>query len=120
MLMLSGGSLTAQSAADQSLKTLPQTVKDNGENRVVAKTNTVSNNAMNKVDSASNKALKGLTGLFKKKKKAGADSTAVRPVDSTTVPKPSSYNRRIFSDDSRRTIQRHSLFLTIFIQTDQV
>jgi hypothetical protein len=91
LLILSAGNITAQTSADQALKALPQTVKDNSENHVVAKSNTVSNNAMNKVDSASNKALKGLTGLFKKKnkKKADGDSTAAHPVDTTAVLKPS-------------------------------
>jgi hypothetical protein len=82
----------AQSAADQAIKTLPQQLKDNGENRVVTKSNTVSNNAMNKLDSAGNKALKGVTGIFKKKKKKPVgDSTVVHPADSTALPKTSSF-----------------------------
>ena len=101
LLILSAGTIAAQSAADQALKTLPQTVKDNGENHVVTKSNTVSNTAMNKIDSAGNKALKGFTGLFKKKKKAAGDSTAVHPADTTAGRKASSYNRRILLHDNR-------------------
>jgi hypothetical protein len=83
LLLLSAGNIAAQSA-DQAIKTLPQSIKDNGENHVVTKSNTVSNNAMNKLDSASNKAFKGFTGMFKKKnKKSAADSTKLRNADST-------------------------------------
>lgn len=90
LLMLSAGNISAQSAADQSLKTLPQTVKDNGENHLVTKTNTISTNAMNKIDSTGNKALKSFTGIFKKKnkKKPGSDSTVINPADTTAGPKP--------------------------------
>jgi hypothetical protein len=86
----------AQSAADQAIKTLPQQLKDNSENRVVTKSNTASNNAMNKLDSAGNKALKGVTGIFKKKKKKkpAGDSTVVHPADSTALPKTSSFITR--------------------------
>ncbi len=93
LLMLSlAAAVHAQSAADQAIKTLPQQLKDNGENHVVTKSNTVSNNAMNKLDSAGNKALKGVTGIFKKKKKKPAgDSTVVHPADSTALPKTSSF-----------------------------
>jgi hypothetical protein len=122
LLIGSAGNIAAQSAADQALKTLPQTIKDNGENHVVTKSNTVSNNAMNKVDSAGNKALKGFTGLFKKKnkKKAGGDSTAAHPIDSTTAPKPSSYNSLLPSSTQPRTIQEHYFFQNVFIKIDQV
>ena len=86
MLLLSGGSVAAQSAADQSFKTIPQQVKDNAETKATTKTNTVSGDAMNKLDSASNKAFKGFTGLFKKKnKKAAADSTRLHAADSTKL-----------------------------------
>jgi hypothetical protein len=122
MLILSAGNIAAQSAADQAIKTLPQNIKDNGENHVVTKSNTVSNNAMNKVDSAGNKALKGVTGLFKKKnkKKAGGDSTAVHPVDSTTVQKPSSYNRLLPSSNQPRTVEETYFFQNAFVKFDQV
>jgi hypothetical protein len=83
ILLVSGSSLKAQTAADQSFKTIPQQVKDNAENKATAKTNTVSDKAMNKLDSASGKALKGFTNLFKKKnKKAAADSTRLHATDS--------------------------------------
>jgi hypothetical protein len=93
LVLCPGVRVTAQSAADQAIKTLPQQMKDNGENRVVNKSNTVSNSAMNKLDSAGNKALKGITGIFKKKnkKKAAGDSTVVHPVDTTALPKSSSF-----------------------------
>jgi hypothetical protein len=122
MLILSAGNIAAQSTADQAIKTLPQTIKDNGENHVVSKSNTVSNNAMNKVDSAGNKALKGFTGLFKKKnkKKTGGDSTAVHPIDSTGAPKPSSYNRLLPPPNQPRTILEHYYFKSIFFKNDQV
>ncbi|HXB34442.1 MAG TPA: hypothetical protein VNV35_13510 [Puia sp.] len=122
MLVLSAGNIAAQSAADQAIKTLPQTIKDNGENHVVTKSNTVSNNAMNKVDSAGNKALKGFTGLFKKKnkKKAGGDSTGVHPVDSTGAPKPSSYNRILPLSNQPRTNQEYHFFQNAFFKIDQV
>jgi hypothetical protein len=86
LLLWSGNNATAQSA----LSTIPQQVQTNGENRVATKSNNVSNSAMNKVDSASNKAFKSFTGLFKKKKKKGADSTAVHTPDSTSVHTPDS------------------------------
>ncbi len=85
---------TGQHAAAQStLSTIPQQAETNGQNRVVTKSNNVTNSAMNKVDSASDKAFKSFTGLFKKKKKKVADSTAVHAPDSTVTPKPSSFNR---------------------------
>ena len=102
LLLLSGGRVAAQSAADQSFKAIPQQVKDNAETRTTTKTNTVANNAMNKLDSASNKALKGLTGIFRKKKRPATDSTRFHAADSTrlhatdtiAVPgKPTSSNR---------------------------
>ncbi|HUB62540.1 MAG TPA: hypothetical protein VL978_17620 [Puia sp.] len=121
LLLLTAGNISAQSAADQAIKTLPQTLKDNGENHVVTKSNTVSNNAMNKVDSAGNKALKSFTGLFKKRnrKKAGSDSTAGHPIDSTAAPKPSSYNRILPSSNQPRTIQEHYFFQNAFFKIDQ-
>ena len=121
VLILSAGNIAAQSA-DQAIKTLPQTIKDNGENHVVTKSNTISNNAMNKVDSAGNKALKGFTGLFKKKnkKRTGGDSTAIHPIDSTTAPKPSSYNRLLSPPNPPRTILEHYFFKSVFFKIDQV
>src|ERR1700727_3749592 len=82
---------TANNATAQStLSTIPQQAQANGENRVVTKSNNVTNSAMNKVDSASNKAFKSFTGLFKKKNKKKADSTAVHRPDSTAVHAPDS------------------------------
>jgi hypothetical protein len=89
VLLWTCGGVTAQSA-DQNFKNIPQTTKDNAENKAVTKSNTVAGNAMNKVDSASNKAFKSFTGLFKKKNKAKKpDSTGTRPPDTTQVPKTS-------------------------------
>lgn len=91
LLILSAGNISAQSAADQSFKTIPQQVKTSAETKATTKTNTVSNNALNKVDSASDKAFKGFTGLFRKKAKnkpPQADSTKVHPPDSTAIAKP--------------------------------
>ncbi len=85
MLLLSGIHAAAQSTADQSFKSIPQSTKDNAENKATTKANTISNNAMDKLDSASNKAFKGFTGLFKKKKKPAADSTKLPAADSTKL-----------------------------------
>ena len=87
-LLLLSGVAAAQSA--DPIKTIPQQIKQNAETKAVVKSNTVANNATTKLDSASNKAFKGMTGLFKKKKPAKADSTVVHPVDSTVVPPKSS------------------------------
>ena len=93
LFLLCGIHAAAQSTADQSLKNLPQQVKDNAENKATTKTNTVSNNAINKLDSASDKAFKGFTGLFKKKKKPAADSTNLHRTDTVPVPnKPTTTN----------------------------
>ncbi len=90
LLLWIGNNAIAQS----TLSTIPQQAQANGENRVVTKSNNVTNSAMNKVDSASNKAFKSFTGLFKKKnKKKAADSTAVQASDSTAAPKTSSFIR---------------------------
>ena len=88
-LLFLSGTAAAQSA-DQSIKTIPQQIKQNAETKAVVKSNTVANNATTKLDSASNKAFKGFTGLFKKKNRPKADSTAVHPIDSTGVPPKSS------------------------------
>jgi len=97
LLLLTGGRVAAQSttsSADQSVNNLPQQVKTNGENKLVAKTNTVSNNAADKVDTLGTKAFNGFVGMFKKKKKPavapatpGATSTPPK-TDSTGAPKP--------------------------------
>ena len=77
LLLLTGGRVAAQtSSADQSVSNLPQQVKTNSENKLVAKTNTVSNNAADKVDTLGTKAFKGFVGMFKKKKKTPKDSVA--------------------------------------------
>lgn len=90
VLLWTCGGVTAQSSADQAFKNIPQTTKQNAENKAVTKSNTVSNNAMDKVDSASNKVFKSFTGLFKKKNKAKkTDSVAPRPPDTTQGPKSS-------------------------------
>jgi len=97
LLMVASNRLAAQtttSSAGQSVSNLPQQVKTNGENRLVAKTNTVSNNAADKVDTLGTKAFNGFVGMFKKKKKPavapatpGATSTPPK-TDSTGAPKP--------------------------------
>src|ERR1700761_5687606 len=113
-LLLCSSHLYAQSAADQSLKSLPQTTKDNGENKVVTKSNTVTANAMNKVDSASDKAFKSFTGLFKKKKKAPkSDSTATHPAD-TTSPAPKTSLLLFHSSSTCSTIERYMRETTLF------
>jgi hypothetical protein len=97
LLLVSGVSgLKAQSAADQSFKTIPQQVKESAENKTVTKANNTSNNAMNKLDSASDKVFKGFTNLFKKKnnsknKKSGADSTVTKPADTLAAPPKTSW-----------------------------
>ena len=89
VLLWTCGGVTAQSA-DQAFKNIPQTTKTTAENKAVTKSNTVTNDAMNKVDSAGNKALKSFTGLFKKKNKAKkTDSTGTRPPDTTQAPRTS-------------------------------
>jgi hypothetical protein len=90
LLLSAGGSVAAQSAADQSFKAIPQQLKESGENKATTKTNTVSNSAMDHLDSASGKAFKGFTNLFKKKNKTknknAGDSSVGRPVDSLAAP----------------------------------
>ncbi|HET6252846.1 MAG TPA: hypothetical protein VFE32_02165 [Puia sp.] len=74
----------AQSAADQSFKTIPQQIKTSAEIKATNKANSVANGATDKVDSGVNKAYRGLMKMFKKKPKPGTgpkDSTG-RPVDS--------------------------------------
>jgi len=85
LLLLTGGAVTAQSA-DQQIKAIPDNVKTDAASKATTKSNTVTNNAMNKLDSASNKAFNGLTHMFKKKKKPPVDSTKTHPADTTAVP----------------------------------
>jgi hypothetical protein len=85
LLLLSGGTVAAQSA-DQQLKAIPDNVKTDAASKATTKSNTVTNNAMNKLDSASNKAFNGITHMFKKKKKPPVDSTKTHPADTTAVP----------------------------------
>jgi hypothetical protein len=104
LLLSKGGSVAAQSAADQSFKAIPQQVKESGENKATTKTNTVSNDAMSKLDSASGKVFKGFTNMFKKKNKAknknaGADSSAVHPADSLATPLKTTGNIARRSDE---------------------
>lgn len=94
-LSLSAGSAIAQS----TISTIPQQVNQSAQTKAVTKTNTVTNNAMNSLDSASNKAFKGFTGLFKKKgnknKKNKTDSTGAHPADTVAVPPKTSSRTRI-------------------------
>jgi len=85
LLLLSGGTVAAQTA-DQQLKAIPDNVKTDAATKATTKTNTVTNGAMNKLDSASNKAFNGITHMFKKKKKPPVDSTKTHPADTTAVP----------------------------------
>jgi hypothetical protein len=119
---------TANNATAQStLSTIPQQAQANGENRVVTKSNNVTNSAMNKVDSASNKAFKSFTGLFKKKnKKKDADSTAVHVPDSTAAPKTSSFIRLrsiphdlLRTEDNPALDQKNYYFKNAIIETYQ-
>jgi len=87
LFMLAGGRVAAQTA-DQSVKEIPQQVKTNGENKLVAKTNTVSNNAADKVDTLGTKAYKGFVNLFKKKKKPAANAGGTTPPPPGTPPPP--------------------------------
>jgi hypothetical protein len=90
VLSLSAGTTIAQS----TISTIPQQVNQSAQTKAVTKTNTVTNGAMNSLDSASNKAFKGFTGMFKKKnkgKKGKTDSTGVHPADTTVVPPKSSF-----------------------------
>jgi hypothetical protein len=91
LLLLACGRLAAQtttSTADQSVKNLPQQVKTNGENKLVAKTNTVSNNAADKIDTLGTKAYKGFVNMFKKKHKTGANPDGATPPPPGTPPPP--------------------------------
>lgn len=81
----------AQSAADQSFKAIPQQVKESAENKATVKTNTVSNNAMDNLDSVSGKALRGFTNLFRRKgnsknKNQKPDSTGIHATDTAAAP----------------------------------
>jgi hypothetical protein len=87
LLLLTAGNTRAQSA-DQSFKSIPQQVKTNAENKATAKSNDVSTAAMTKLDSASNRAFRKFTGLFKRKDhpvnpRPNLDSASPRPVDTT-------------------------------------
>jgi hypothetical protein len=91
LFLFSGSGAAAQSAADQSFKAIPQQARDAAETKATTKTSTVSNNALNKLDSASNKAFKSFTGMFKKKgnsrnKKSRTDSTGIHPTDTVAIP----------------------------------
>lgn len=60
-----------------SLKEIPTDVKQTTNQKVVTKSQNVTNNALDHVDSASSKAFRGFKGLFKRKKRsAKADSVA--------------------------------------------
>ena len=80
IFILSCEILQAQSA-EQTLKNIPDNVKQNTATKASATTNSVSNGALDKIDSATNKAIKGITNLFKKKpKKPKTDSTTQQPI----------------------------------------
>jgi hypothetical protein len=78
-------------STDQTFKNIPQQAKQTGETKAVTKTNTVAGNAADQLDTLSNKAFRGFTGLFKKKKNPKTnntknDSTASLKADSTKIP----------------------------------
>ena len=94
-LLLTAGPTHGQSTSDQSLKSIPQQVKANAENKATAKSYDVSNAAMTKLDSASNRAFRKFTGLFKRKDhpvtgRSNPDSTGVRRKDSIVQTIPAS------------------------------
>jgi hypothetical protein len=79
----------ARVSAQTTVNAIPATIEQNAQTKAVNKSTAVSNNAMDKIDSASNKAFKGFTHMFKKKdkaKKPGTDSTHTHMADSTAVP----------------------------------
>ena len=88
ILILSAESLNAQTA-DQTIKNIPDNVKQNAANKAASTSNSISNTA---IDSVTNKALKGFTGLFKKKAKTPkVDSTKINSSgnqDNTFIPNP--------------------------------
>jgi hypothetical protein len=77
-LFFLGSRVAAQSTADQNLKTVPQQIKSNAENKASTKATAIGNSASDKVDSGMSKAYKGFVGMFKKKKK-NKDSVVVVP-----------------------------------------
>jgi hypothetical protein len=93
-LLLAGISVAAQTTT--SISDIPNQVKQNATNKAVTKSNTVSNNALNKMDSSADKAFKGFTNMFKKKhnaknKNPQQDSSKVNVTDTTNMqPKPGS------------------------------
>ena len=71
ILLLTGGRLTAQTTTSTTgVKAIPGQVETTGENRLSAKTNTVTNNAADKMDTLGTKAYKGFVNMFKKDRKA--------------------------------------------------
>ena len=91
--------LVAQTAG-QTLSSIPDNLKQNAANKASSKSNSVSNSALDKLDSATNKAFKGLTGLFKKKAKAPkADSAALQPTPVTDA----NANKSIAATDNSAT-----------------
>jgi hypothetical protein len=79
----------AHVSAQTTVGTIPATIEQNAQTKAVNKSTSVSNGAMDKLDSASNKAFKGFTNMFKKKDKSKnppTDSTHTHMADSTAVP----------------------------------
>jgi hypothetical protein len=109
LLLLAAGGAAAQTTTGNPINNIPGQVTTSAENRAVAKTSTVSNQAMDKLDSASNRAFRGFTHMFKKKdknKSSGKDSTATHRTDTTTVPKTTSQTCPRVHPDFLTPIQR--------------
>lgn len=82
-------SLTVAGQTTPSIKEIPTDVKQNASSKAVTKSNQVSNDALNKLDTASNKIFKGIKGMFKKKNKSqnkntNQDSTKTQTPGSTS------------------------------------
>lgn len=90
LLLLTVGRLAAQSTSTPStgVKAIPGQVEATGENRLSTKTNTVTNDAANKVDTLGTKAYKGIVNMFKKKKKPATNSSGTPPPPGGTPPPP--------------------------------
>jgi|GEM_PF-2181522 len=104
LLVLSGNILFAQTA--NSLQNIPTQIKQNGESRVDTKSTTVSNNAMNKLDTASDKAFKSFTHIFKKKHK------------SKTPPKQDSTNMQVTAPVNQSSFNTNARFSNYIVSLD--
>jgi hypothetical protein len=83
LLMLAGGRVAAQTS---TVTNIPQQTVTTGENRLVTKSNTVSNSAADKVDTLGTKAYKGFVNMFKKKKKTTPPPGGTSATPGATTP----------------------------------